>query len=121
MTADKKRIASIDEYIWGFPREVREILQRLRESIREAAPDAEETIRYQIPTFRQDGNLVHFAAFESHIGFYPAPSGIQAFQEELSAYETAKGSVRFPLNRPLPYDLVKRIVRFRVEENLQKR
>ncbi len=108
---------SIDEYIGTFPKEVQEILKKLRAVIKEAAPDAEERISYRMPTFSQKGNLVHFAAYKKHIGFYPTPSGIQAFKNELSAYEGAKGSVKFPIDEPLPYTLIGKIVRFRVTEN----
>lgn len=110
--------AAIDAYIAAFPSEVQERLQALRATIRAAAPDAVETFSYQMPTFALKGNLVHFAAFKHHIGFYPAPSGIAAFQEALSCYKGAKGSVQFPLDQPLPLELVTAIVRFRVEENL---
>lgn len=89
-----------------------------KRSGRRFAPDAEEAIKYQIPTFTLQGNLVHFAAFKKHIGFYPAPTGIEKFKAELSVYESAKGSVQFPLDQPIPLDLISRIVRFRVEENL---
>ena len=109
--------SSIDAYIATFSKDIQESLNALRATIRAAAPDAEETISYQMPTFRLKGNLVHFAVHKNHIGFYPTPSGIAAFQEELSAYKGAKGSVQFPLDQPLPLDLVQRIVRFRVEEN----
>jgi len=91
-----------------------------RSTIREAAPDAEETIKYRMPTFTLNGNLVHFAAFKRHIGFYPVPTGIEKFKKELSVYEMGKGSVQFPLDEPIPFDLISRIVRFRVEENLKK-
>lgn len=111
---------NIDEYIAGFPKDVQEILEKIRLTIREAAPDAQETINYQIPTFTLKGNLVHFAGFKKHIGFYPAPSGIEKFKQELSGYESAKGSVQFPLDQPIPYDLISRITRFRVQENLEK-
>jgi len=111
---------TIDEYIAGFPQDVQEILQKIRATIREAAPDAEERIAYQIPTFFLNGNLVHFAAFKKHIGFYPAPTGIEEFKEELSVYGWAKGTVKFPLDKPIPYDLIRRIVKFRVKENLEK-
>ena len=111
---------NIDEYIAQFPNEVQEKLQRLRETIREAAPDAVEKISYQMPTFYLGGNLVHFAAYQNHIGFYPTPSGIEKFTEALSRYEGGKGSVKFPLNQPIPYDLVREIVLFRVNENLEK-
>ena len=108
----------IDEYIAGFQKDVQEILEKIRVTIRKAAPDAEETIKYQIPTFTLNGNLVHFAAFKKHIGFYPAPSGIRKFKNELSVYESAKGSVRFPLDKPVPLGLISKIVKFRVDENL---
>jgi uncharacterized protein YdhG (YjbR/CyaY superfamily) len=111
---------NIDEYIAGFPTEVQKILKKLRLTIRKAAPDAQETIKYQIPTFTLNGNLVHFAAYKNHIGFYPAPTGIEKFKHELSGYEGAKGSVRFPLDKPIPLDLISKIVKFRVEKNLQK-
>ena len=113
---DKGQVNTIDQYISGFPEEVQEILNRVRDTIRKSAPDAEETINYQIPTFRLKGNLVHFAAFKKHIGFYPTPSGIKQFQKELSGYETAKGSVKFPLDKPIPYDLISMITAFRVNE-----
>ena len=111
---------NIDEYISNFPKEVQEILQILRATVREAAPEAEEAISYQMPTYRLKGNLVHFAAYKNHIGFYPTPSGIENFKRELSAYEGAKGSVKFPIDQPLPLDLISKIVRFRVKENLEK-
>jgi len=110
----------MDEYIASFPDEVQGILETMRRTIKKAAPTAEETIRYQMPTFKLNGkNLVHFAAFKHHIGFYPIPSGIAAFQKELSVYKQGKGSVQFPLDKPMPYDLVKRIVLFRVNETLE--
>lgn len=111
----------IDEYIRTCPDDIQAMLEGLRQTIREAAPDAEETISYQMPTFKQNGTLVHFAAFKKHIGFYPTPSGIEAFQEELSAYEGSKAAVRFPLDKPLPLDLVRDIVKFRVQENFEKK
>ncbi len=115
-----KTTKTIDAYIAGFPPEVQERLECLRKVIQEAAPDAEESIRYQMPTFRLAGkNLVFFAAFQHHIGFYPIPSGITAFKKELSIYKQGKGSVQFPLDEPLPYELVKKIVAFRVKETLQ--
>jgi uncharacterized protein YdhG (YjbR/CyaY superfamily) len=109
-------ITTIDEYIAGFPAEVRKRLTRLRSTIRRAAPDAEEKIAYRIPTFTLNGNLVHFAAFANHVGFYPGPTGIARFQKELKPYASAKGSVQFPHDEPLPYDLVTAIVKFRVGE-----
>jgi len=120
MTANNTKPKDIDEYIAGFPKETQEILEKIRTTIRKAAPDAEETINYQIPTFTLKGNLVHFAAYKKHIGFYPAPSGIERFKDELAAYEGAKGSVRFPLDEPIPYDLISEIVTFRAKENLEK-
>ena len=108
---------SIDEYIAEFPPEVRETLETLRKVIKESSPDAIEKISYQMPTFYLHGNLVHFAAYKNHIGFYPAPSGIEAFKDELAEYKGAKGSVQFPLGKPLPYELIIRIVKFRAEEN----
>lgn len=110
----------IDAYIAGFPPDVQEILEKIRLTIRYAAPDAAETFSYQMPTFTLKGNLVHFAAFKKHIGFYPAPTGIEAFKDELSVYEGGKGSVQFPLDKPMPLDLIRRIVEFRVKENLEK-
>jgi len=109
--------ATIDAYIAAFPDDVQAILQQIRRAVHEVAPEATEAIAYGMPTFRLHGNLVHFAAFKNHIGFYPVPSGIEAFQEELAAYKQGKGSVQFPLNRPMPYDLIRRIVEFRVREN----
>jgi uncharacterized protein YdhG (YjbR/CyaY superfamily) len=111
---------NIDEYIASFPNDVQEILEKIRMTIRKAAPDAEETINYQIPTFTLKGNLVHFAAFKEHIGFYPTPTGIEKFKKELSVYEGAKGSVKFPLDQPIPFDLIGKIVKFRVKENLAR-
>ncbi len=110
----------IDEYIGDFPPEVASMLQQLREIIRKAAPQAEETISYQMPTFKLNGNLVHFAAYKNHIGFYPAPSGLNAFEKEIARYKHSKGAVQFPLDQPLPIRLITRIVKFRVRENLGK-
>lgn len=109
---------NIDEYISGFPDNVKEILQKIRNLISQAAPEAEETINYGIPTFKLNGNLVHFAAYKTHIGFYPTPSGIEKFKDELSAYESAKGSVKFLLKNPIPYDLIKKIIEYRVKESI---
>ncbi|WP_171062793.1 DUF1801 domain-containing protein [Larkinella sp. C7] len=110
---------TIDHYIADFPAETRELLEQVRETIRKAAPEAEETINYGMPTFVLEGNLVHFAGYKNHIGFYPTPSGIEAFQERLSVYKSAKGSVQFPIDQPLPLDLIADIVKFRVFENRQ--
>jgi uncharacterized protein YdhG (YjbR/CyaY superfamily) len=114
----RRRFATIDEYIASFPQRVQPILQKMRQTIRKAVPEAAEAMSYQIPTFKLQGkNLVHFAAFERHVGFYPTPSGIAAFQKELSGFKQAKGSVQFPLDRPIPYDLVKKIVAFRLKDS----
>jgi len=111
---------NIDEYIGGFSKDVQTILEQIRATIKAAAPDAEEAIRYAIPTFTLKGNLVHFAAFKNHIGFYPAPTGMEAFQKELSGYKSGKGSVQFPLDEPMPLDLITKIVHFRVEQMQKK-
>ena len=120
MRADQAAPKNIDEYIAGFSHDVQEILEKIRLTIRRAAPDAEETIKYQMPTFTLKGNLVHFGAFKEHIGFYPTPTGTEKFRDELAVYAGAKGSVRFPLDKPIPFDLISRIVKFRVKENLQR-
>ena len=111
---------NIDEYISGFPEEIQILLEQVRATIKQAVPEAEEAIKYAMPTFVLNGNLVHFAAFKNHIGFYPVPSGIEAFKKELSVYKGAKGSVQFPLNQPMPLELITKIVKFRVDENLRK-
>lgn len=113
-------VSTIDDYIAEFPPEIQDILQKIRKTIKTAAPDAEEKISYQMPTFVLYGNLVHFAAFKNHIGFYPTPSGIVEFKDELVEYVSAKGSIQFPLTKPIPYDLISRIVRYRVAENARK-
>lgn len=118
--ANRSAAKSIDEYIAEFPPETQEVLTEMRELIQAAAPEATETISYAIPTFELNGHLVHFAAFARHIGFYPTSSGIEAFQGELTPYKSSKGAVQFPLDRPLPKDLIRRMVRFRVEENTAK-
>ena len=119
MQGNKTTINTIDDYILQFSQEIQDILIMLRKVIKESAPDAEEKISYQMPTFVLHGNLVHFAAYKNHIGFYPAPSGIVAFKNELSKYKGAKGSVQFPIEQPLPYDLISKIVKFRVAENIK--
>lgn len=111
---------TIDEYIAGFPPDIQAILQQIRMTVRAAAPEAQETISYQMPTFTLHGNLVHFAAFTNHIGFYPTPSGMEEFEQALAPYKGGKGSARFPLDQPIPYDLIDAIVRFRVAENQAK-
>jgi len=108
---------SVDAYISAFPEETQKILEELRAAIKSAAPGAEEKISYQMPTFALKGNLVHFAAWKNHIGFYPTSSGTRAFKRELSIYEGAKGSVKFPIENPLPLKLISKIVKFRVAEN----
>ncbi len=118
MSAKQNPPQDIDEYIAGFPTDVRRILEKIRSAIKEAAPDAEETIKYGMPTFTLAGNLVHFAAFKKHIGFFPPVKGDDAFNKEASAYEGSKGSFRFPLGAPIPYALIGKIVKLRVEENL---
>ncbi len=120
MAMDKKTPQNIHEYIAGFPPDVQAILQKIRATIREAAPGAVEAISYQMPTFKLEGNLVHFAAFKNHIGLYPTPTGTEAFKNELSPYKAGKGSIQFPLDEPIPYDLIQEIVAFRVKENLEK-
>lgn len=116
-----KQFKTIDEYINTFPPDVQRILNELRQTIKAAAPQAEETINYQIPTFTLHGNLVHFAALKNHIGFYPTPSGMEAFKKELSGYKGAKGSVQFPLDQPLPLPLIRKIVEYRVKENIERK
>jgi uncharacterized protein YdhG (YjbR/CyaY superfamily) len=116
-----RQFKTIDEYIDTFPEDVQRILNELRQTIREAAPQAQETINYQMPTFTLNGNLVHFAAYEHHIGFYPTPTGIEAFKRELSRYKGAKGSVQFPIDEPLPLPLIRRIVEYRVKENSERK
>ena len=113
--------STIDAYISQFPIEVRGKLEQMRETIKKAAPDAEETIKYAMPTFTFHGNLVHFAAYKNHIGFYPAPSGIVAFENEMSAFKKSKGAIQFPLDQPLPLDLIVKIVTFRTNEQLQNK
>ena len=113
-------IKTIDDYIRTFPLSTQKILEEMRALIREAAPEASEKISYQMPTFYLNGNLVHFAAYERHIGFYPTPSAIQAFAGELSSYKTSKGAIQFPIDQPMPGELVRKIVKFRVEENSAK-
>ena len=120
MESNRVGFISIDEYIATFPEEIQKKLEELRATIKASAPDAEEKISYQMPTFTLKGNLVHFAAFKKHIGFYPVPTGIEEFKNELSVYEGGKGSVKFPLDKPIPFDLISRIVKFRVKENLER-
>jgi len=119
--ASRSTASSIDEYVAESPPEAQRALEALRALIRASAPDATETISYAIPTFDLNGrHLVHFAAFAKHVGFYPTGSGIEAFREELKPYRSGKGSVQFPLGQPMPTDLIRQIVEFRVEENTGK-
>ena len=111
---------TIEAYIAQFPSDVQKILQKIRTIVQLAAPGATEAIKYQIPTFVLNGNLVHFAAYANHIGFYPTPSGIEKFKNELSPYKSAKGSVQFPLDQAIPFSLIKKIVKFRVKESCEK-
>lgn len=120
MSDNKITFDSIDAYIAQFPCDVQAILNTLRKVIKQSAPDAQEKISWQMPTFVLHGNLVHFAAFKKHIGLYPAPSAIEAFSTQLTAYKSAKGSVQFPMDLPLPYELISEIVKFRVAENMAK-
>ncbi len=121
MKKEKHDFTTIDEYICSCTPDVRKILEEIRKAIKEEAPQAEETISYQMPAFRQNGVLVYFAAFPKHIGFFPTPSGITAFEKEITKYKHAKGSVQFPIGEPMPLDLIRRIVRFRVRENEAKK
>jgi len=123
MDGTKIHFETTDEYILKFAPEIQEILLMLRKVIKESAPDATEKISYQMPTFVLHGNLVHFAACKNHIGFYPTPSGINTFKDELSEYKGSKGSkgsIHFPYGKPLPYPLISKIVKFRVAENIEK-
>jgi uncharacterized protein YdhG (YjbR/CyaY superfamily) len=120
MKSPRLNFNSIDEYIAAFPKNIQAILKTLRATIKSAAPDAEEKISYRMPTFFLKKNLVHFAAFKYHIGFFPTSSGVRAFEKELSNYKHSTGSIQFPMDKPLPLALVKKIVKFRVSENLQK-
>lgn len=120
MMKGKKEYSSIDEYIGSFHPDLQKKLIQIREIIKTNAPDATERISYQMPTFYLNGNLVHFAGYSTHIGFYPTPSGIEAFKGEFSGYRWSKGAVQFPFDEPLPEDLIRRIVQFRVKENTSK-
>jgi uncharacterized protein YdhG (YjbR/CyaY superfamily) len=117
----KTQYKTIDEYIKTFPAEIQVILQKMRQTIQEAAPEAIEVISYQMPAFKLNGILVYFAAHKNHIGFYPTASGIEAFKAELAPYKWSKGAVQFPLDKPIPFDLVKKIVLYRAKENTKKK
>ncbi|MBP9098482.1 MAG: DUF1801 domain-containing protein [Ferruginibacter sp.] len=116
----KKIPESIPEYIAGFPEDVQQLLEQVRNAIKKAAPAATEKISYAMPTYYLEGNLVHFAAYKHHIGFYPAPSGLEAFEKDIAKYKHSKGAVQFPLDKPLPLSLITRIVKYRVKINLEK-
>ena len=118
MKSEPAPSADIDAYIAGFPAEVQAVLQKVRAVIRKAAPAAQEAMKYGIPTFVLNGNLIHFAGFKSHIGLYPTPSGIVAFKKELAGYASSKGAVQFPLDKPIPYALIEKITKFRMKETL---
>jgi uncharacterized protein YdhG (YjbR/CyaY superfamily) len=120
MTQLRIKFEDIDTYIASFPKDTRKLLEQVRTTIRKAAPEAKEKISYGIPTFTLKGNLIHFAGYKNHIGFYPTPSAIEKFSKDLSVYEGAKGSVKFPIDKPIPFDLISRIVKFRVKETLEK-
>ena len=120
MQAKETQPNTVDEYIAQFPEDVQQLLAKIRALIKETAPEATERMAYGMPGYYLNGPLVYFAGFKHHIGFYPIPSGVEAFKQELSAYKSAKGSVQFPLDKPLPYDLIGRIVKYRLAENLEK-
>src|SRR5215203_5485288 len=121
MKTNKPAAKTIDEYIGDYPKDVQQLLEQVRNTIKKAAPKAEEKINYGIPTFTLNGNLVHFGAYKNHIGFYATPTGHEAFKKELSSYRQGKGSVQFPIDQPLPLTLISKIVKFRVIENLEKK
>ena len=121
MSANQTTPRTIDEYIAGFPDHVQAILQKIRAKIRKAAPDAEETISYKIPTFNLNGHyLIYFAAYKKHIGMYPVPTGSDDFLKEIAPYQTGKGTLQFPLDQPIPYRLITKIVKLRIKENLAR-
>jgi uncharacterized protein YdhG (YjbR/CyaY superfamily) len=116
-----RKAQTIDEYISMYPPSVQNILEKVRQTIKESAPQTDEAISYQIPTFKLNGNLVHFAAFKNHISFYPTPSGIAAFKNELSGFKLSRGTAQFSIEGPIPYDLIRKIVKFRVKESLREK
>lgn len=120
MSEEQSTPTTIDEYIAGFPPDVQEKLQQIRALIKDEAPQAQETISYGVAAFKLHGPLIYFAGFRNHLSVYPAPRGYPQFEDELAAYKGGKGTVQFPLNKPIPFDLIRRIVRFRLEENLKK-
>jgi uncharacterized protein YdhG (YjbR/CyaY superfamily) len=120
MKTKSKQPTSIDEYIADFPRDVQPLLEKVRAAIRKAAPNAEEAISYRMPTFRQHGNLIHFAGYNHHIGLYPGSRPIEAFKDELTKYKTSKGTIQLPLDKPIPVGLIGKITKFCVQRNLEK-
>lgn len=116
-----KKVETIDEYIAGYPAEIQNKLEQIRALISKHAPGAEEAMSYGIPTFKLNGNLVHFAAFKNHLGFYPGATGVEAFKDVLGGFETSKGTIQFPLDKPIPVKLIRDIVTFRVKQNLEKK
>ena len=120
MNSTKNNFTTIDEYIKTFPKDIQKILETVRQTIKKTAPDADEAISYQIPTFKLNGNLVHFAAFKNHIGFYPGSKAIKDFQKDLTKYKSSKGAVQFPIDKPMPLSLIQKIVKHRVKENSAK-
>ncbi len=120
MKATSTKFKTVDEYLSALPANTKAILKEVRKTIRQAAPQAEELISYNMPAFRLNGMLVYYAAWKDHVGFYPVSSAIKAFQKELSDYKTSKGAIQFPIDRPIPFGLITKIVKFRVKENLEK-
>jgi uncharacterized protein YdhG (YjbR/CyaY superfamily) len=120
MTAKMVKPKNFEEYLVSFPTETQKIMVQLRETIKKAAPEADEVISYGMPSFKQNGRLLYFAAFKNHIGFYPMMTGVEAFKTKLSSYKWGKGSIQFPLQKPLPLGLITKIVKFRVKENVEK-
>lgn len=121
MKSNKKTIKSIDDYIKTFPKGIQKILGAVRQIIKKSAPDADETINYQIPTFKLNGNLVHFAAFKNHIGFYPGSEAIKVFKKEIASFKSSKGAIQFPIDKPMPLSLISKIVKYRVNVNSTKK
>jgi uncharacterized protein YdhG (YjbR/CyaY superfamily) len=117
LLSSKQKFETIDGYIKTFPKEIQKILETVRQAIKNAAPGADEAISYQIPTFKLNGNLVHFAAFKNHIGFYPGSKAIEIFKKEIASYKSSKGAIQFPLDEPIPLSLIKKIVKYRIKEN----
>lgn len=120
MNSTRNNFRTIDEYIKSFPKDIQKILETVRQTIKKTAPDADEAISYQIPTFKLNGNLVHFAAFKNHIGFYPGSKAIEVFKKDLKLFKSSKGAIQFPLNKSMPLLLIQKVVKYRVKENLAK-